>query len=265
MYESSLMSLAILKVNWDYGKDYIDSFVPFAIECVRKSADEAVSLPSLQQQLKTEFGLDIPFNPLRMILVRATKRGYLRRKHSVFYRNAAECADTGFLDRQRKVEAIHDVILRKLVEYAKSTHSVDWTEDDANAALHKFLRDNSLSLLFSLAENDIFSGPRDRSGPVFIVSSFITKAQSEDKQTVKDIVALVQGNLLANALYLPDPGRVKQRFKNTRVYLDTRIIAYAAGYAGSLCAAPSLLSSSICLGNIEPSFIAFGKRWTNSV
>ena len=100
MHESSLVSLAILKVNWDVcGKDYVESFVPFAIECVRKSADDAVSLPSLQEQLKAEFGLDIPFNPLKMILVRATKRGYLRIEHRVFFRNAAKCSETGFRDR----------------------------------------------------------------------------------------------------------------------------------------------------------------------
>lgn len=204
MYESSLASLAILKVNWDIsGKDFIESFVPFAIECVRKSVDEVVSLPSLQKQLKTEFGLDIPFNPL-------------------------------------KIEAIHDDILRKLIEYAKSDHSVDWTGEDADAALHRFLRDNSLSLLFTYAENGIFSGPSDHSGPTFIVGSFITKAQSKDKETFENIVTLVQGNLLVNALYLPEPGRVKQRFRNTRVYLDTSIISYAAGHAGPTCAAPSL-------------------------
>jgi hypothetical protein len=241
MHESSLVSLAILKVNWDVcGKDYVESFVPFAIECVRKSADDAISLPSLQQQLKTEFGLDIPFNPLRMILVRATKRGYLRREHGVFYRIAAKCSETGFRDRQFKVEAIHDIILRKLAEYSKSAHSVDWTEEAAGAALHGFLRDNSLSLLFTFAESSIFSCPRDRSGPGFVVGSFIAEAQSKDRQVFEDIVALVQGNLLTNALYLPDPGRVQQRFKHTRVYLDTSIIAFAAGYAGPTCAAPSL-------------------------
>lgn len=242
MRESSLASLAILKVNWDvYGKDYVECFVPFVIECVRKSADDAVSLPSLQQQLKTEFGLDIPLNPLKMFLLRASRRSYLRREHGVFYRNVAKCSDTGFRDRQLKVEAIHDVILRKLVEYAKHTHSVDWTEEAAGAALHGFLRDNSLSLLFTFAEGGVFYGPRNRSsGPGFIVGSFIAEAQSQDKQVVEDIVALVQGNLLTNALYLPDPGRVQQRFRNTRVCLDTSIIAYAAGYAGPIYAASCL-------------------------
>ncbi|MGA2526994.1 MAG: hypothetical protein ABSF79_10305 [Smithellaceae bacterium] len=242
MHESSLVSLAILKVNWDvYGKDYVECFVPFVVECVRKSADDAVSLPSLQQQLKADFGLDIPLNPLKLILTRAAKRSYLRKEHGIFLRNVPECSETGFRSRQLKVEAIHDGILRKLVEYAKNRHSVEWTEEDASAALHGFLRDNSLSLLFSYEENSILLNPHDSlSGPGFIVCSFITEAQSKDKQVLEDIVAIVQGNLLANALYLPDPGRIDQRFKKTRVYIDTSIIAFAAGYAGPLCAAPSL-------------------------
>jgi len=240
MHDSILASLAILKVNWDVtGKDYVDSFVPFAIECVRKSADDTVSLPSLQQQLKAEFGLDIPFNPLKMILMRATKRGYLRREHGVFFRNTINCSETGFRDRQLMVEAIHDVIIKKLMEYAKRAHSIEWTEENANTALHGFLRDNSLALLFTIAESNILTSPRDCSVSGFIVASFIAESQSSDKQIVEDIVTLVQGNLLVNALYLPDPGKVQQRFKHTRVYLDTSLIAYAAGYAGPYCAAPS--------------------------
>jgi hypothetical protein len=241
MHESSLVSLAILKVNWDIcGKDYVESFVPFVVECIRKSADDTISLPSLQTQLKTEFGLDIPLNPLKMILVRAARRGYLRREYGVFFRIAGKCSETGFRERQLKVEAIHDIILKKLSEYSKSAHSVDWKEEDAGAALHKFLRDNSLSLLFRITEGTKYSDTYDRSGRGFIVGSFISEAQLKDKQVFEDIVTLVQGNLLTNALYLPDPGRVQQRFKNTRVYLDTRIIVFAAGYAGPICAASSL-------------------------
>lgn len=241
MHESALVSLAILKVNWDEcGKDYVECFIPFAVECIRQSTDDVVSLPWFQEQLKTQFGLTIPLNPLRMILVRASKKGYLRKEHSVFYRNVEKCSGIDFRDKQLKIEALHDGILRKLAEYAKRVHSVDWTEEAATAELHAFLRDNSLSLLFRFAEGGVYSGPNGRSGQGFIVGSFIAEAQVKDKQVVEDLVVLLQGNLLANALYLPDPGRVRQRFKHTRVYLDTSIIAYAAGYAGPIRAAPCL-------------------------
>jgi hypothetical protein len=126
------------------------------------------------------------------------------------------------------------------MEFAKKEHSVEWTEETAGAALHSFLRDNSLSLLFTLADRNSFAGPHDHSGAGFIVGSFVADAQSKDKQVLEDIVTLVQGNLLTNALYLPDPGRIQQRFRNTRVYIDTSIIVFAAGYAGPACAAPSL-------------------------
>jgi hypothetical protein len=241
MREAALTSLAILKVNWDAsGMDYVECFVPFAVECIRLSPVEAVSLPTLQQQLKTQFSIDIPLNPLRMVLTRASKRGYLRREHGVFYRNTRECSNTRFREQQAKVEATYDGVLRKLRDYARENHNLDWSESDGAEALHTFLRDNSLSLLFTIAEGGLYLAPREQTGQCFIVGSFVAEAQEKDNRVVEDMVVLLQGNLLSNALYLPDPGKVSQRFRGTRVYLDTSIIAFAAGFAGSARAAPCL-------------------------
>ena len=58
MAQATLVSLAILKVNWDvFGKDYVENFVPFVAEAVRLSTAAAVSLPELQQSVVDTFGL----------------------------------------------------------------------------------------------------------------------------------------------------------------------------------------------------------------
>jgi len=239
MSESALTSLAILKVNWDEsGRDYVDSFIPFIVECIRRMPDDAISLPALQNQLKCDFSLSLPVNPLRMVLVRTCKRGYLRKENGVFFRIPHKCVDTSFDEKCRKIEVIHDSILHDISVYAKDQHDQKWSEKDASSALHEFLRENSLSLLFTLTEHNDYVGPRDRSTTDFIVGSFIEYAQRTDQPIIEDISALLKGNLLANALYLPDPGKAQQRFRNTRVYLDTTIIVYAAGYAGPARGAP---------------------------
>jgi hypothetical protein len=240
MYDAALTSLAILKVNWDRGTNYIECFVPFIVECIRQSPDDAISLPSLQEELKNRFAIDMPQNPLKMVLTRALKRRFLRKESGVLYRNIEQCAKIGFREKQAKVEATYDHVIEKLQQYAKTQHNIEWSAIDASGALHTFLRDNSLSLLFTIAEGGIYPNPGDRSGRDYIVGSFIAEAQKSDRQLVEDMVVLLQGNLLLNALYLPDPGRVSRKFFNTQVFLDTSIILCLVGFAGPARAAPRL-------------------------
>jgi hypothetical protein len=75
MSNPTILSLAILKVNWDEpeSKDYLENFVPLVGECIRLSVDDVISIAELQQDLKTRFGLNIPQNALRSILNRLKK------------------------------------------------------------------------------------------------------------------------------------------------------------------------------------------------
>lgn len=56
-----LISLAMLKVHWHTRhKDYVDNFVPMVAECIRTSEHDVVSIPALQQEVRTAFGLRLP-------------------------------------------------------------------------------------------------------------------------------------------------------------------------------------------------------------
>ena len=242
MSDAALASLAILKVNWDTsGTDYVECFVPFVVECIRQSQDEAISLNAVQDDLKGKFAIDMPLNALKMVLIRARKNGYLRKDHDVLYRNLEKCSATRFREKQAKVEATYDAVLHRLQQYAKEEHKLDWSLEDVSDALNTFLRDNSLALLFSVVEGGAFPTTRDRSSRHFVVGSFIADAQQRnDNQLIEDIAVLSQGNLLLNVLYLPSPEKITKKFKNTRVYLDTSFFASAVGFAGPERAAAPL-------------------------
>jgi len=235
-----ITALAILKVNWDLGKDYLETFLPLVVECIRKNTSNEVSLPELKKSINELFGLNIPLNPLRQILKRASKRGYLKREHGIFYRDKEACDKIGFQDVQRKVESIFDSIIKKLIGYVKEKYSKDWSQDEATNALYEFLRNNSISLIFSLAEDTEITRGDKSVGKSYIVADFISNARINDQQLLDDIEVIVKGNLLANAIYLPDVGQVKKQFRDTKVFLDTSIIVFSAGYAGPYRAAPCL-------------------------
>lgn len=69
MPESVITSLAILKVNWDRGRDYIDLFIPLVADCLRRSPAAEVSLTDVQVCMREQSGLKVPQAALVTILV----------------------------------------------------------------------------------------------------------------------------------------------------------------------------------------------------
>ncbi len=239
MKSSSIASLAILKVNWDrLGRDYIENFVPLIAESLRNSPDDVVSLPDLQVDIKNRFGLQLPLNPLRQMLNRAAKHGLVRRQSGVFYRERDRLSNSGFADARNMVIGLYDRIVGRLIEYARTKHNSEWTEDQANQAVQAFLGEYGLELLYCRAERTAIPLDGAPRNSVYVVGTFLNLARETDQQLLEDFAVLVKGYLLANAMYLPEPGRVAQRFRNTRVYLDSSVIIFALGYAGDERQAP---------------------------
>ena len=218
--------------------DYVENFVPFVIECARTNSENVISLPKMQQMVSDKFGLRLPQNTLRMIIIRAAKRGYFRRNSGVIYKVQEKCEALDFARTKDAVENTYSRVVTRLRQYANDLHGRSWSNIDAEKAILDFLGDNSLSLLFDLTE-----GRRRDSlseGSRFLVASFVEHAQDSDVALLDDLELLARGNLIANAMYLPDSGGIRKQFRNTFVYFDTSIIAYAAGFAGPNRAAPCL-------------------------
>jgi hypothetical protein len=236
---AAITSLAILKVNWDTLKrDYIENFVPLVVECVRSAPDDVVALPQVQEALRSQFGLALPLNPLRQVLQRAAKQGYLTRSQGIFTRDAARCASLNFGEVQQRVSRIHDNVVNALKEFAAHEHKTAWSTDETEAALLAFIAENGLAFLYAEAERTPLVLDKAPSGAPFIVGSFLSQIRERDVRLLEDVEVLIKGNILANSLFLPDQGRLQQRFQKTRVYLDTSIIIFAAGYAGKDRQAP---------------------------
>ena len=93
MSQTVVTSLAILNVNWNRKRDYIENFVPFVSDCLRAASQDEVSLQQLQADVVARFGLRIPLSALRTILGRAQQRGYVRPEHGIYRRNADALAN----------------------------------------------------------------------------------------------------------------------------------------------------------------------------
>lgn len=232
MSEQVLTSLAILKVNWDQGHDYIENFIPFVAECLRTAPQPEVSLPDLQKAVAARFGLNIPQGALKTIVGRAVRHGYAERVHGVYRRKEPAVVTLNLPRIRADVVRRHEALIGKLMEFCKTRYHVDWSEEDAEAALLGYLKERSVPILVAAIEGEpIPAPPRRARGAPFLVEAFIAHVCEGDPEGFEFLETVVKGRMLANVLFFPDLSRVGEPFKDVEVYFDSQFLLRALGHA----------------------------------
>jgi hypothetical protein len=224
--EQSLTSLAILKVNWDNrGHDYVQNFVPFVAEALRRATQDHVSVAELQSIIRTEFGIVIPQGALSTLLHRAERQGLVRRTAGVYLRNTA-AIDPNFQQTLTHVNRQREALITKLVSFAKTRHSVNWTKDEADEALRYYLQSSCVPILAAAVDGCPIPTSQQKIKHVdFIINAFIVEISERDPESFSFLETVVKGNMLATALFLPDIAKTNRRFDKLHVYFDTTPVA----------------------------------------
>jgi hypothetical protein len=235
----AVASLAMLKVLWDrHRKDYLGTFVPIVVETIRRSGWSVVALGDLQGAIESDFGLRIPQHALEAILRRCTREGYLRLKDRAYLPVSDRISGHDFDRIQREITRIHDDVVRDLCTFAAEHVATEWSTQQAEEALLDLLRQRRMQLGSKQEEPLVRANDAGR-GARFVVASYIARLREEKSPRLRDIEALAQGYMLANVLYLPDPGQTSKRFRGTQLYLDTPFLMHALGYSGPAREAPA--------------------------
>jgi len=237
--EHVITSLAILKVNWDRGYDYIENFVPFVAECLRIAPQPEVSLPELQAAMFQTFGLRIPQGSLKTILKRAVKRGYLEPTKGIYRRNEDALATLDFASTRADVLRDHEALIGKLINFCNTRHKISWSQKDAEAALLMYIKDRSMPILAAAVEGEPIPTPdRQTRHAEFLVNAFIAHLCERDSEGFEMLETVVKGSMLASVLFFPELHKVGQRFERVEVYFDTPFLLRALGLAGPSMQAP---------------------------
>ncbi len=238
----TISSLALLKVNYDtFRKDYFENFVPMVAECIRCSSADVISLPDLQVRLRTQFGLSLPQSSVKTLLNRVRKDGYVRVKNGVYYRNADELERLRFKDAQQRVVQVHDALVEEFVRFCFRRFNVDLSPEDADGAIESYLEENQLLVMNAVTQGTVIpKSGRSVKNARFLVASFIRHLQETHAAALGHLETVVKGHMLANAIFLPDPGSASRRFRDTEVYFDTPFLIKALGYEGESQREPCL-------------------------
>lgn len=243
MPNATIVSLALLKVNWDkFQRGYLDNFVPIIAECVRLLPQDIVSLSEVQSKVRSEFGLNMPQNTLETLLRLVKKHGFVKQELNVLKKNSERLAQLNFRPVQIEVLTAYEELVAKLVRFCHESHSVTWTEAEAEGALLAYLQDDKLIIFGSqVAGTTIPPAPAmsmNNRDTRYLVGDFVRYLKEGYSPVFDMFETIVKGNMLANAIFLPDPAEAQRRFRNTAIYFDTKFLIWALGYAGSPREAP---------------------------
>ena len=233
--KTSLSSLALLSLQLNNGKDYLDYLKGFVIEAIRQIPEPSYNNVSVQKIILNEFGLRIPVATLAICLKRLQKEKIIERtKDGRQFQTLNLPTHSIAGDRETTRNKINEVI-NQLAGFVTQRYQQNWNEEETTATLTSFVRNHSIDFVrFSefrspLPELDAYSASKH-----FIVASFIQHCEQSQPGTFESIKTLVESHILANALLCPDLQENGTGFKGITFVLDTRLMLKAFDLEASI-------------------------------
>ncbi|MHB9072557.1 MAG: hypothetical protein ACYC6G_03420 [Desulfobaccales bacterium] len=231
----TLASLALLKARYDdvNKHDILDSFVCFAEICLARRNPDQFSPEDIKNWLSSDFGLNIPLPPVKLIVNRMQKRGIVTCHERLYYINKISCDPGDFDKNQAEMITHYRAICLGLQEFAINVLRKELTEDECELGLLHYIDEYSIECVASFRLGDIV--PVRGSDPGhwrFIVSRFVNYISSKSPEMFKYFVTVITGRMLENALMASDLSGIGARFRNTTIYLDTPLILHLVGAVG---------------------------------
>ncbi len=249
MPRNTLTSLAILKVNVDHNRDYIDYLSPFIRHVLIQEEPQRITDDVVSHLILKNFGLEIPGRVVHIVLKRIARQGYIERNHGV-YRKTKNLHDPQLESYIAAAKRHINSIVQGLQKYSQGTIS-PIAADDAVTAICRFLTEFDITCLRSYLRGtaipDIQGG---KETDIVLVSDYVKHIQMTAPERFESFIVLVQGHMLANALTCPDLNEAPKNYKNVTFYCDTPLLVRALGAEGvaKKKAACELITLVTCLG-----------------
>ena len=227
-----LATLALLKTNFDEGHDHIGMFQPFILDAIGGLSRDDFQVHEVKDAMFSRHGLDVPSHTLRTLLKRTCRRGFVRREHGRYFRER-DFPRSNISEAIARINAEHSHLTAVLRNYLADRHQPLETDEDALALLLKFLELNHVGMVLDkpYEEQKDFGDPSSRS-KTRLTARFIKEVVPFNDRLTAILQRMLEGFILQNALLLKDISATSRKFKDLRVFLDTRLVLQALGYQG---------------------------------
>ena len=227
-----LATLALLKTNFDKGHDHIGMFQPFLLDAISGLDKDDFQVEEIQDALTSRYGLVVPPQTLRTLLRRTSKCGLVRREYGRYFRERA-LPQSNIPEATAKIESDHFHLAAELRNYLADHRQPLETDEDALALLFEFLERNHVGMVLDEPHQDQpDSGESPLHSKTRLVVRFIKEVVPSNDRLTTILQRMLEGFILQNTLLLKDINFASRKFKDLRIFLDTRLVLQALGYQG---------------------------------
>jgi len=236
----AIISLAVLKANWQTDEStYVDNFNVLTAECLRRSTEDVVSAQDVRDNLESYFGIRVPLKTVSTLLRRAAKKGIVDRDQGIYRVNRKKVEKVKFAQYRERFLSLYEKLIENLIRFANKSHSLEWTQSDAESSVHSYLASHSLTLFRALRNRTLIPMPKGATkSQKYVFAAYVNNLVELNDALLDYVDTVLEGHMLATAVFLPDPGSTKAKFKDTCVFFDTNFILSALGHAGKSLEAP---------------------------
>ena len=225
-----LATIAFLKAQFDAGKDHLEMFQPFIVEAIRNYEVDDIDVPGVQAAVRESTGLRIPAEIVKTLLSRARKKGLLIRHGGRFIRKSRGSEDSALAARMREFGSTQANLAAELRQFAARRGGVISSDDDALAALTRFLDANHIGVV--LGQRIDVEASRDVARMDQIVAAFVSSVIETGGPHRNALDGIVKGLIVQNALLLRDVPMAGRHLQGLTVFVDTGVLLRALGYGG---------------------------------
>jgi len=230
----SLLSLAILKVNWDEKRyDYIENFVPFIASLIHKRKYDDIKVETVCKDFSDEYGLNIPHEPMTSILVRCKHRGLIKRAGHLHLPIWEEIVKRDFSAQSQTIQREIEAVIKDIRAQVKSVLGKDLEADDISAIIIDFLKDHDGEILFAAHGISLLPDVKSSKSEKFVVFKYIQSCLASDPEKCKYIINIALGHILANTImYGKDLTRFQGKLNKLSAFIDIKFLLRLAGVEG---------------------------------
>ncbi len=225
---NALVSTALLSAIFDEKKqDNISLLIPFVIKLIDKYPkikEEELSSKMIEEYSFSNF----PHAIVRIIINRMKAKGIINREDNklVFQKNVSktiELFDNRMNDAKKKI----DEVIRSLKDYFNLEENIKMNYLDCRNALAIFLDKNGY-LLYEDINNSTRTKNKDKIQ--YHIGLFIKKHKDLGDVIYYNLVEIIEGSLIANAIYVNIENDNKNNLSNLTCYFDTPFMLRVLDY-----------------------------------
>ena len=232
MSSATLTSLAMLKVNIDQGRDYLDYLRPFTLQVLYDHKPNPVTATVVRDHIRNDFGLEIPDRAVQIILKRLSRQHPLTRQHGVYQiTGVMPNPDIGLekADAARHIRAV----ITGLKEFSEDTVRPITSDEEAVQTICAFLSEFNIPCLRAyLRGTAIPTIEKHDNAHIVLISKYVLFLQDTDPERFDSFLVVVKGHMLANSLLCPDLQQAPKTYKGVVFYFDTPLLVQRLGLEG---------------------------------